>query len=139
VDRITGPEGETLYHWNPVLNQQAMSAEASNVLSQLMQTTIRSGTSRKSFRGYRRDKTLSRLQIGGKTGSIDNRTHDQRFDWFVGFAREPQSEVKLAVAVMVAHQDYIGIRASRYARMAMKYYFQNCLVKNDQNQPEQDG
>ena len=138
VDRIMGPEGETLYHWNPVLDRQAMSSDASNVLSQLMETTIRSGTSRKSFRGYRRDKTLSRLQIGGKTGSIGNRTHDQRFDWFVGFAREPQSEVKLAVAVMVAHQDYIGIRASRYARMAMKYYFQNCLVKTDQDQPDQD-
>jgi cell division protein FtsI/penicillin-binding protein 2 len=138
VDRILSPEGETLYHWNPVLDRQAMSPEASNVLSQLMQTTIKSGTSRKSFRGYRRDKTLSRLQIGGKTGSIGNRTHDQRFDWFVGFAREPQSDVKLTVAVMVAHQDYIGIRASRYARMAMKYYFQNCLVKDNQKPANQD-
>jgi penicillin-binding protein A len=138
VDRIVGSNGDILYHGIPVSEQQAMSPEASNVLNKLMQTTIKSGTSRKSFRGYRRDKTLSRLEIGGKTGSIGNRTHDQRFDWFVGFATERKGEAKLAVAVMVAHQDYIGIRASRYARMAIKYYFRNCLVKNDQDQLDQD-
>jgi len=103
-----------------------------------MQTTISSGTSRKSFRGYRRDSILSHLQIGGKTGSINNRTHDQRFDWFVGFAKGRQGESKLAIAVLVAHQNYIGIRASRYARMAMKYYFQNYLASNDQDLPDQD-
>ncbi len=138
VDRIVGPKGDVLYHGSPASEQQAMSPEASNVLNKLMQATIKSGTSRKSFRGYRRDKTLSRLEIGGKTGSIGNRAHDQRFDWFVGFATERKGEAKLAVAVMVAHQDYIGIRASRYARMAMKYYFRNCLAKNDQEQPDQD-
>jgi len=138
VDRILNPEGQILYQWHPVLEQQAMSSEASSVLSQLMQTTISSGTSRKSFRGYKRDRVLSQLQIGGKTGSIDNRSHDQRFDWFVGFARNPKKKTKLAVAVMVAHQEYIGIRASRYARLAMKYYFQNCLAASDQDLPDQD-
>ena len=137
VDRIVDSQGEILYQWSPVSEQQAMSSEASSILNQLMQTTISSGTSRKSFRGYRRDRILSQLQIGGKTGSIDNRTHDQRYDWFVGFAKGRQGESKLAIAVMVAHQDYIGIRASRYARMAMKYYFQNCLASNDQDLPDQ--
>ncbi len=139
VDRILDPEGKTIYQWNSTFAKQAMSPEASTVLNHLMQTTVSSGTSRKSFRGYRRDRTLSRLQIGGKTGSIDNRTHDQRFDWFVGFAKERAGDAKLAVAVMVAHQDYIGIRASRYARMAMKYYFQNCLSADNAIQSGQGG
>ena len=88
VDSIVDPQGEVLYHWTPASEQQAMSSQASTVLNKLMQTTISSGTGRKSFRGYKRDKILSHLKIGGKTGSIDNRTHDQRFDWFVGFAEE---------------------------------------------------
>ena len=133
VDSIIDPQGEVLYQSIPVQEQQAMSSQASSILSKLMQTTISSGTARKSFRGYKRDKILSKLQIGGKTGSIDNRTHDQRFDWFVGFATRGQSESKLAIGVLVAHQDYIGIRASRYARMAMKYYFQNLPDQNDQH------
>jgi membrane carboxypeptidase/penicillin-binding protein len=94
-------------------------------LSQMMETTITSGTARKAFRKYRQDKILSRLQIGGKTGSIDNASHDVRYDWFVGFGRERQGHGAVVVAVMVGHEKYIGIRATQYARMAMTYYFGN--------------
>jgi membrane carboxypeptidase/penicillin-binding protein len=52
-----------------------------------MRTTIDKGTCRKAFRGYQRDRVLSKLAIGGKTGSINNKTNDIRFDWFVGFAQ----------------------------------------------------
>jgi peptidoglycan glycosyltransferase len=125
VDQIVDPEGKILYSWQPPSRQPAMSPKASTVLSQLMEATIRSGTGRKAFRGYRRDKILSRLEIGGKTGSIDNPTHDVRYDWFVGFAREREGQGQLAVAVLVAHEKYIGIRAGQYARMAITRYFRN--------------
>lgn len=124
VDRIADAEGHVLYQGERAWEQQAMSAKASAVLSQMMQTTIRSGTARKYFRDYRKDKILSQLLIGGKTGSMGNRTHDVRYDWFVGFARELHGQTKLAVAVMVAHEQYIGIRASQYARMAIRHYFE---------------
>jgi len=123
VDEIDDPDGKTLYSRKPPAMHPAMSANASAVLGQLMETTIASGTSRKAFRGYQRDKILSRLQIGGKTGSIGNTSQDARIDWFVGFAKERQGTKQLAVAVMVAHEEYIGIRASQYARMAMTRYF----------------
>jgi peptidoglycan glycosyltransferase len=125
VDQIVDPEGKILYSWQPPSKQPAMSSRASAVLSQLMETTIRSGTGRKAFRGYSRDKILSRLEIGGKTGSIDNPTHDVRYDWFVGFAREREGQGRLAVAVLVAHEKFIGIRAGQYARMAITRYFSN--------------
>jgi peptidoglycan glycosyltransferase len=125
VDQIVDPEGKILYTWQPPSKQPAMSPRASTVLSQLMETTIRSGTGRKAFRGYLRDKILSRLEIGGKTGSIDNPTHDVRYDWFVGFAREREGQGRLAVAVLVAHEKYIGIRAGQYARMAITRYFRD--------------
>jgi membrane peptidoglycan carboxypeptidase len=123
VDRIVDAQGNLLYRGEQRQAQQAMSERASGVLSQLMQTTIKSGTARKSFRGWRKDKVLSQLQIGGKTGSMDNKTHDVRYDWFVGFARGLGGRANLTVAVMVAHQKYIGIRASQYARMAISHYF----------------
>jgi len=91
----------------------------------MMEETIDSGTGHKAFRRYRQDKVLSRLQIGGKTGSIDNATHEVRYDWFVGFARERQGARELVVAIMVGHEKYIGTRATEYARMAMTRYFGN--------------
>jgi penicillin-binding protein A len=124
VDRVTDDNGRLLYDVRPAWHGRAMSAKASNVLARLMETTIQSGTGRKAFR-RRRNSVLAKLDIGGKTGSIDNRSHDVRFDWFVGFARERNGSEGLVVAVLVAHEKYIGIRAAQYAKMAMKHYFEN--------------
>jgi len=93
------------------------------ILQNMMVTTVTAGTLRKAFKGHRRDKVLSKLYIGGKTGSIDNQSHDARFDWFVGFAREKKGSAKIVLSVFVAHEKYIGHRASYYARQAIKAYF----------------
>jgi cell division protein FtsI/penicillin-binding protein 2 len=138
VEQVVDPEGKILYSRQPPAKHAAMSPKASTVLSQLMETTISSGTGRQAFRGYQRDKILSRLEIGGKTGSIDNRTHEVRYDWFVGFARERQGHGRLAVAVLVAHEKFIGIRAGQYARMAISHYFRNhpVVIETAQNRPK---
>ena len=75
-------------------------------------------------------KTEAPLQIGGKTGSIDNASHDVRYDWFVGFARERAGKKQVVVAVMVGHQKYIGTRATEYALMALSQYFANPAGRN---------
>jgi penicillin-binding protein A len=125
VDRITDDHGRLLYDAQPAWRGRAMSSKASRVLTRMMETTIRSGTGRRAFHSRRRSSVLAKLDIGCKTGSIDNRTHEVRFDWFVGFANEKNSPGGLVVAVLVAHEQYIGIRAAQYAKMAMTYYFKN--------------
>jgi cell division protein FtsI/penicillin-binding protein 2 len=95
-----------------------------------MEATIRYGTSSKAFRGYRKDPVLSKLNIGGKTGSIFDKSHELRYDWFVGFADVKNGGRQMAVAIVVAHEKYIGIRASKYARMAMKKYFTDFFKKD---------
>ncbi|WP_221249838.1 penicillin-binding transpeptidase domain-containing protein [Desulfuromonas versatilis] len=123
VDRVVGADGEQLYLSQPQWGPQAMSAKASSVLSRMMEGTVESGTARKFFRGYQKDRALADLEIGGKTGSIDSSDHEARYDWFVGFAKERQGPRQLVVAAMVAHEKFIGTRASQYARMAMTRYF----------------
>jgi cell division protein FtsI/penicillin-binding protein 2 len=130
VDQIMNEKGEIIYRNRLVTINQAITPKASNVLNQLMATTIRSGTGKKAFRGYRKDKILSKLNIGGKTGSIDNKSHDARYDWFVGFAEQKDGPQKIAVSVIVAHEKYIGRRASYYARIAIKKYFLHYFEKN---------
>lgn len=129
VDSILDQEGKLLYEKQPGPPRRAMTSHAAEVLVDLMETTVRSGTARKSFRDRRRHKILSKLQIGGKTGSIYNRSHDARYDWFVGFANEKSGPQQLAVAVLVAHEEYIGTRATAYARMAMDYYFKELYAQ----------
>ncbi len=125
IEKVVDGHGRTIYQGRSETLNQAITPEATEVVHQLMRATVRSGTSRKAFRGHRRDQVLSKLIIGGKTGSINNKTHDARIDWFVGFGEEKDGPKKLAVAVVVAHEKYIGIRASRYARMTIRHYFRN--------------
>jgi hypothetical protein len=64
------------------------------------------------------------LSIGGKTGSIYNNSHDVKFDWFTGYAEEKKGDGKIAISVVVGHGKYIGKRASAYARLAIKEFFE---------------
>ena len=134
VDRILDEKDHTIYKNHLTLVKHSITPATSKTITNLMETTIRSGTCRKAFRGYKRDRILSKLNIGGKTGSIDNKTHDTRYDWFIGFAEEKNGPEKIAISVVVAHEKYIGIRASQYARLIMKEFFKDYFVKNQQKQ-----
>ena len=130
VDQIIDGAGHTIYRGHIVTMNRAMTSESSDVVNNLMRASIRSGTCSKIFRGRGTDHILSRLNIGGKTGSIDTKKHDGRYDWFVGFAEEKEGAGKLVISVIVVHEKYIGTRASQYARMAIKEYFRDYFAKN---------
>jgi penicillin-binding protein A len=123
VDSIVDSNGNRLYDAQAVWNGQAMSPQAAATLARLMEATVRSGTARRTFRGIERNRGLGNLDIGGKTGSISTRQNDARFDWFVGYAREKAGSGGLAISVVVAHEQFIGRRATEYARMAITHYF----------------
>ena len=139
VDRVTDDQGRLLYEAQPAWRGRAMSSKASKVLIRLMETTVRSGTGRKAFRNASRDRVLSKLDIGGKTGSIDNLSHDARFDWFVGFANEKKGPGRLVVAALVAHEEYIGKRAAQYAKIAMTRYFQSHFAQQETSSSSSGG
>jgi len=130
VDQITDEDGKVIYRSHPQSVNQAISPQASEMMNSLMEATITSGTAQKIFRGHRRDRVLSRLHMGGKTGSIDNKIGDARFDWFVGYAEEKGGDQKIVISAVVAHEKYIGIRSAEYARKAIKHYFKDYFTKN---------
>jgi len=123
IRQITNGSGEVLYQNRPSLAKQVITPMASRVVYDLMEATVRYGTARKAFKGFQKDAVLSKCNLGGKTGSIFNKKHDLRYDWFVGFADLKNGDQKLALAVVVAHEEYIGIRAAAYARMIIKKYY----------------
>lgn len=124
VDWINNEAGQTVYQSRTVYRDRAIDRDTAKVLRQLMQATVQSGTAHKEFQKHQGDKILSRLEIGGKTGSMGDGTGETRYDWFVGYAREPQRNKQMVVAVVVAHEGYIGTRAAAYAIAAMREHFQ---------------
>ena len=125
IDHIADQNGQLIYQSRVEPMKQVISAKSSDIMSHMMEATVNSGTGRKAFKDYQKDSILSRLDIGGKTGSMDNQTHEAHFDWFVGFAEDRASGQKVVVSVVVAHEKYIGTRSGYYARILMKQYFSN--------------
>lgn len=130
IEKIVDETGNAIYQSQPKTLNTAISPNTSKVVEKLMLTTITSGTCRKAFRGRKRDRILKNLDIGGKTGSINNKTNDVRYDWFVGFAQEKDGPGQIAISVIVAHEKYIGKRASYYAKIGFKEYFRNYFARN---------
>jgi cell division protein FtsI/penicillin-binding protein 2 len=138
IDQVIDSQGNLIYRNRIASLNQALDPSAAMVVRRLMETTVKSGTARKPFRGSARDKVLCRLSIGGKTGSIFNKTRECRFDWFVGYAVEKEGPEKMVLAAVVAHEEFIGRRAGEYARLAFKTYFNHYFAK-DENKGPQNG
>ena len=131
IDKIVNDNGDIVYKNEYLTINQAISPKTCDKMKILMEETVKSGTVKKAFRRAKRDKILKRLNIGGKTGSINSNTHNVRYDWFVGFAEEKNGANKVAISVIVAHDKYIGIRSFQYARYAFRKYFQD--IEKDNN------
>ena len=116
---------QVVYHRNSHKMSDVIKPHTANTLKKLMNKTIVSGTASKSFSKFKKDKVLTRLNIGGKTGSINNNAQHLKYDWFAGFAEEKNGSNQIVIAVLVVHQDYIGTRAASYSRMAIKEYYKN--------------
>lgn len=135
VDQVTDGQGRVLYHSRITALNKAIRPPTAVVLRELMQETIKSGTCKKTFRGHEKDPVLSRLVMGGKTGTINSHDHaGRRFDWFVGFAQEKGGMENLVISAFVAHEKYIGPKANYYGRLIMKDHFARYFARQDRKQ-----
>ncbi|WP_246293702.1 penicillin-binding transpeptidase domain-containing protein [Desulfobacter latus] len=123
VDRVANSDEDEIYKSTKEVYKTPVSPNTAATMKRLMKKTISGGTARKSFRGYSRDKVLSNLLIGGKTGSLSNQAHTIKYDWFTGFGQQKTTNETLIVAVIVGHGKYIGTRACTHAKNMLKTYF----------------
>jgi cell division protein FtsI/penicillin-binding protein 2 len=123
VEHVTDSSGEVIYNSAPATYTSAITAQTAETMMQIMQKTVTNGTARKSFRNSSKDPVLSKLIMGGKTGSLHNREHTIKYDWFTGFGKEKTGDKKIAMAIVVGHGEYIGTKSSAYGSMILKQYF----------------
>lgn len=93
-------------------------------LDQLMQSTVKRGTARRSFSQlpYRLRK---RLDIGGKTGTLTGGVPYGRRDWFVSYA-SPKDErfgKGISVAVMNINLELWYVKSAYLAKEIVQYYY----------------
>lgn len=125
VDRVEDQEGRVLHIGETLDNGSIMAASSADSVRELMEETILSGTSRKSFRPLVRDRKFREIEIGGKTGHLTGDNPRGRADWFVGYASD--DERKIAVAALTVNKEYWTVKSSHLGKVLFKKYFEPVL------------
>ncbi|MBA2880756.1 cell division protein FtsI/penicillin-binding protein 2 [Desulfosalsimonas propionicica] len=106
---------------------RSIHPETARQMQSMMNAAVTRGTARGSFRGRQATAIFKRFDVGGKTGSINDNPAKVKFDWFTGYARHRETGNTIAVGVIVAHKNYIGVRAAEYFRRIVYEYMQQPL------------
>ena len=122
VDRVTADNGEILYQSEPVTAAVTMTPEGAEHLKLMMEQTITSGTSRKSFRPLMTDRKYRELELGGKTGSLTGDNPKGKVDWFVGYAIGGADD-RLAIAAITVNVKQWTVKSSHLAQSLVHRHF----------------
>jgi len=125
VREVFDRENNIYYHQKPVPLGRPISPSTVSEMKSMMEATIAEGTGRSYFRDKKRHRVLAPLEIGAKTGTI-NDEQSRKVDWFVSFAVNSKTGRKIALAVLVVHnKDRMGFRAPKVGRDCIIRYFKS--------------
>ena len=122
VEKISSESGEILYHRETAQLTSPVSWKTAEDLQVLMRDTVISGTCRKSFRPLRRKKAFKGVDFGAKTGTINDKKDQFKYDWLAGYVLPQNGTKAISIAVLAVHGEKLGLRSSELGRYIIKYY-----------------
>jgi cell division protein FtsI/penicillin-binding protein 2 len=130
VEKVRDPNGKVIFQSEPVTAAVTMSPKGAEKLKELMEATVRQGTSRKSFRTLVKDKKFKELVIGGKTGSLTGDNPKGKVDWFVGYAMN--DDQKIAIGALTVNVDYWTVKSSYLAQTLFRSHFKEQFSRDNE-------
>src|SRR6185503_13697989 len=104
-----------------VLKRVIEESTASQIVT-MMENTVDSGTSYRSFHDKAGKPYLPEIRVAGKTGTLTKPTAEGPFyTWFVGYA--PSDKPEVAVSVLVANGAKWRVKATNVASDMLRVYF----------------
>jgi cell division protein FtsI/penicillin-binding protein 2 len=129
VESIRDESNKVIYQAPRPLKSAAVSPETARDLKLLMQDAVRYGTSRSAFRKLRRKKRFKDFDLGAKTGTINDRRDQFKYDWVTAFALAPDGAGSICVSVLAVHGKILGTRSTEMTRAIVDYYFSTVGTK----------
>ena len=106
-----------------------VKSDTARDLKTLMLDAVRYGTSRTAFRKLRRKRRFKEFELGAKTGTINDRADQFKYDWVTAFAISPDGAGSICVSVLGVHGKILGTRSTEMARAIVDYYFSTVGTK----------
>ncbi|MBW1900784.1 MAG: hypothetical protein JRJ20_04025 [Deltaproteobacteria bacterium] len=122
VDHVKNGSGELLYQRRPTRLSLSVSARTAKNLKVLMRDTVIYGTCRRSFRPLRRKKAFKDVELGAKTGTINEDADQFKYDWLTAYALSKNREKAICISVLSVHSKRLGIRANELGRYIINYH-----------------
>jgi cell division protein FtsI/penicillin-binding protein 2 len=121
IRRITDADGRELPLGPERPRERILTSElAAQLREMLAETTVR-GTARRAFRDRRGRPLLQGVKVAGKTGSLNGKDPDGRYEWFIGVA--PADRPTIAIAVVCVQAPLYWVSASPVAAETLKLIF----------------
>ncbi len=121
IRRVTDARGRELALRSLPPRRRVLTPElASELRLMLADTTVR-GTARRAFRDRRGRPLLQQVKVAGKTGSLNGKDPDGRYEWFIGVA--PVDRPTIAIAAVSVQGPLYWMSASQMAAEVLKVAF----------------
>jgi cell division protein FtsI/penicillin-binding protein 2 len=129
VDSIRNESNKVIYQAPRPAMTATVNRETARDLKTLMQDAVRYGTSRTAFRKLRRKRRFKEFDLGAKTGTINDRLDQFKYDWVTAFAISPDGAGSICISVLGVHGKILGTRSTEMARAIVDYYFSTVGTK----------
>jgi cell division protein FtsI/penicillin-binding protein 2 len=123
IRRIRDENGEVIYRAQMEVLAHPIDEETALGMRTLMQDTVRHGTCRSTFRKILRKKKFKGIEIGAKTGTINDRQDKYKFDWLTAYALPTDKRSSVCLAVLAVHGKKLGIRAKDLAMHILDHHY----------------
>jgi cell division protein FtsI/penicillin-binding protein 2 len=127
VEIIQDDTGNIVYNADPGVPNSAVSSQTASDLKALMQDAARYGTSRKAFRRLRRKRLFKKFDLGAKTGTINDKMDQFKYDWLTAYALTPDGTRGICIGIIGVHGKILGTRSTELGRAIINYYFSSKL------------
>lgn len=118
-------ESRPVYETHPGVLGSPITGQTARNLQSMMEDTVRYGTCRKSFWRLRRRKLFRGLNLGAKTGTINDPSDSYKYDWITAYAIPDNASEGICLAVLEIHGEKLGIRSRETARAIISYQFRS--------------
>jgi len=122
VERVSDISGGLLYQRKAVQLASPVSRKTAEDLKVLMRGTVLYGTCREFFQRLRRKKAFKNVYLGAKTGTINDKKDQFKYDWLMGYVLPRNGLKPISFAVLGIHGEKLGLRSNELGRYIIKYY-----------------
>lgn len=123
VETIKDDTGAIVYNAEPGILNSPVSSKTAADLKALMRDAARYGTSRKAFRKLRRKRIFKKIELGAKTGTINDKLDQFKYDWLTAYALAPDGTKGICIGILGVHGKILGTRSTELGRAIINYYF----------------